>query len=293
MFARMQTAVLVVIVALMTTATTAGPPASARPDEADGKKEKQDPKQAKDVGKRDPPGKRAAGSKSKGKRSLRRSRARPRNLAVKAMKTIVEDAEIVDLTFEEFCEWLGRATGANVVVRWKVLEREGVERDDPVALKEENIRVRRLLVRVFEQVAEGLPAVELAAKAEGNTLIISTRKNLSAKRITRVYDVQNLLVSVPQFTGSAIGDLGLGEDGGFRLRKPRFKEDKSKQIDPIARRLIDLITTHVQPSSWKANGGKGSIRYYKGRLIVYNSLEVHQQLGGAVSTPPGRIARSR
>ncbi|MFQ5429425.1 MAG: hypothetical protein ACE5E1_03855 [Phycisphaerae bacterium] len=214
----------------------------------------------------------------------RRAAARlPRNLAVKAMKQIVADAEFRDLTFEEFAEWLGRETGANVVVRWRVLEASGVERDYPIALKKKNIAVRKLLILVFRQVTEDLPSVTLAAKADGNTLIISTRKNLNAKRLTRVYDVRDLLIRIPNFSGTRIGNLGLGGGGRFRLDHARPVEIDPTVRDPEVRRLIHLITTHIQPLSWKVHGGKGTIRYLRGRLIIYNNIEVHQRLAGIVS----------
>lgn len=224
------------------------------------------------------------------KRSSRRSTRNPKNLAVKAMKMVIEDAEFVDMTFEEFTEWLARRTRANVVVRWNVLKELGIERDHAIALKRRDIAVRELLVLVFRQVTEALPAVELAAKADGNILMISTRKDINAKRMTRVYDIKNLLISIPHFTGSKIEDIDIGDNDNFRIRNPRLKE-KGRTPNAEAQHLIDLITRHVEPLSWKINGGKGTIRYYKGRLVVYNSLEVHQQLGGVVVRASGAETR--
>ncbi len=206
----------------------------------------------------------------------------PRNLAVKAMKRVIEDAEIVNMTLGEFAEWLARATGANVVVRWGVLESAGVERDRVISLKRKHIRLRKLLPLVFDRFTKDLPAVELAARADGNTLILSTRKDIHTKRITRVYEVRDLLIAIPQFKGRRIGSLGLGEEGAFRLGEDRSKRDRSAIRNPRVRRLITLITTHIQPLSWKDRGGKGTIRYFKGRLVVRNNIEVHQQLGGGL-----------
>jgi hypothetical protein len=46
------------------------------------------------------------------------------------------------------------------------------------------------------------------------------------------------------------------------------------------RELIALITTSLEPESWAANGGSGTIVPFRDRLIVRNSPFVHQQLGG-------------
>jgi hypothetical protein len=210
----------------------------------------------------------------------------PKNLAVKAMRMVIKDAEFEDMTFEEFTEWLSRTTKANVVVRWKLLEKEGIERDYPITLKRKDVRVRKLLLLVFDMLTEDLRSVELAAKADGNTIIISTRKDINTKRITVVYDVQDLLIVVPNFTGPGIGELGVGKRKGFQISgsggggggKGR-KEKKTR--DPV-QQLIDAITTHIQPLSWKVNGGKGTIVHYKGQLVIYNNVEVHNQLAIAL-----------
>lgn len=198
------------------------------------------------------------------------------------MKRVIADAEIIDMTFGEFAEWLARATGANVVVRWKVLEASGVEQKRSISLKRKHIRLRKLLPLVFDRFTKDRPAVELAARADGNTLILSTRKDIHTKRITRVYEVRDLLITIPQFKGRRINSLGLGEDGAFQLGDDRTPQDKPPIRNPRVRRLIALITTHIQPLSWKDRGGKGTIRYFKGRLVVHNNIEVHQQLGGVL-----------
>ena len=223
--------------------------------------------------------------KHKTKKKKRSSR-HPKNMAVKAMRMVIGDAEFVDMTLDEFTDWLGRRTGANVVVRWNVLDQHGVERDRSISLKRKNIVVRELLAIVFRRITEKLPAVELAARAEGNTIVISTRKDINAKRITRAYDVQEMLINIPHFRGVQIADIGFGDNGRLRLRKIQ-ENRKRREPNAKVRRLINIITTHIQPHSWKVNGGKGTIRHFKGRLIVHNNLEVHQQLGGVVGKDSG------
>ncbi|RMF83456.1 MAG: hypothetical protein D6744_04610, partial [Planctomycetota bacterium] len=46
--------------------------------------------------------------------------------------------------------------------------------------------------------------------------------------------------------------------------------------------ITDLILMSVEPESWAANGlgGRGTVFPYKNRLVVYNSLYVHQIIGG-------------
>jgi hypothetical protein len=218
--------------------------------------------------------------------------------AVKAMNMVVADADFQEMAFEDFVEWLGRFTDANVVVRWKVLEKEGIERDQPITLKQKNIKIRKLLGLVFEQLTAELRSVELAAKADGNTLMISTKQELNIQLITRSYDVQDLLLTIPDFTGCEPGQIGkltpmgdhMKRDGGPAVAKGG---SESGEKDDPAERLIRVITTNIQPLSWKVNGGKGTIKSFKGRLVVYNNVEVHQQLAGYLGGTPEKSEADR
>jgi hypothetical protein len=54
-----------------------------------------------------------------------------------------------------------------------------------------------------------------------------------------------------------------------------------------AQALIDLITNTIEPNSWETNGGRGRIIYFSPLkvLVIRNSQEVHEQIGGALGVP--------
>lgn len=209
---------------------------------------------------------------------------RPRGLAFKALRTIIDDATFKDMTLEEFAEWIERTTKANVVVKWKVLEEAGIEPDVKINLKLKKVSLRKILQLAFVQATQDLEGVELAVKADDNTLIISTRKDLNSEMETRLYDVQALLIIVPNFAGRTPGDPSTGRRARLSLGAGSKGEGHDARTEQIARQLIDVITSTIEPESWAVNGGKGTINYYKGQLVVRNSLEVHQLLGGAGAT---------
>lgn len=214
----------------------------------------------------------------------RKKAKRPRGLAFKALRTIIDDATFKDMTLEEFAEWIERTTKANVVVKWKVLEEAGIEPDVKINLKLKEVSLRKLIQLTFAQATQDLEGVELAAKADDNTLIISTRKDLNSEMATRLYDVQALLITVPNFAGKTPGDPSTGRRARLSLGAGSKGEGHDAGTEQIARQLIDVITSTIEPESWTVNGGKGTINYYKGKLVVRNSLEVHQLLGGAGAT---------
>lgn len=209
----------------------------------------------------------------------------PSNLAVKGVQMVVEDAEFDEMAFEDLVEWLERKTKANVVVRWKILDKAGVERDYPITLRRKNIRIRKLLRLVFGQLTEDLKSVELACKAEGNTLIISTRKDINAKLLVKVYDVQDLLLVVPDFAGAGISGVGDMRRRGARFSKSPSSDREDEQTEEPVDRVIRVITQVIQPLSWKINGGRGTIVHYKGRLVIRNNVEVHLELVAMLGGP--------
>ena len=234
------------------------------------------------------PPKAKAGARSSGKsgKSGKAQSKTPKNLARKALKVVIENAEFEDMTFEDFVEWLGRETKANVVVRWKIVEKEGVERDAPIYLKQKNITVKKLLPMVFRQVTEELDGVELAARTDGNILLISTRKNLNAKMVVRTYPVRDLLLHIPNFESQRDLIDGRGRGPVAGRRGAGGAGDPHAKLDARTRKLIAVIIGAIEPGSWQINGGRGTIGYFRGRLVIRNSLEVHQRIGGALGDRP-------
>jgi hypothetical protein len=94
---------------------------------------------------------------------------------------------------------------------------------------------------------------------ENRELLITARKRLEEQRQTRLYDVRGLTSA-----------RGLGDDG----------------------RLVDLITAHVQPLSWDAAGGPGSITCHSGLLVVTQSPGIQREVEallnvvGTLRVPP-------
>ncbi len=197
--------------------------------------------------------------------------------AVRAMKMSVRDVRFDEAALEDVTDWLQRTTKANVLVKWKVLEKAGIRRDCPITIHESRVRLDELLRLVFVQATKDRPGLELAAHADGNTLIITTREELNSRLIVKTYEVQDLLFVVPDFAAGSGG--GPGVAGGIRQGGGREREP----ADP-AKQLIDTITQTIEPATWKVNGGKGTIVLFKGQLVIRNNLEVHQRLAELLAT---------
>lgn len=230
----------------------------------------------------------------------------------------VPEVDWEDTPLETIIEWLREQGPINVVVRWRALQIDGIDPDTEVTLRLRNTTVGQALTYALEQLAT-IPG-EIRYRTFGNALHISTTADFNQKMHMRVYSVADILRTIPRFTdapqisldqqgqgqgggrgggGGGIGGGGGGSGGGRggggigQSTGPIFgggrgggqqgrEEDDDAEVDEERMiELIDLITATVEPDSWNVNGGRGSIEGFNARVIVIrNSIEVHEQLGG-------------
>ncbi|MGD8450461.1 MAG: hypothetical protein PVJ57_01465 [Phycisphaerae bacterium] len=205
----------------------------------------------------------------------------------------IPEVSFESVPFEQIMEWVGELTGANVVVRWQIIEDAGIERDKPLTIRVKNLRLSQVLWMIMNEAAGS--DVRLAYRAAGSLLILSTQDDLGQEMIVKVYDVADLLTSAPRFNNAATMDPAQalnqsGGQGGGGGNNQLFQSNQNNQNESRDQEgtgtdiqvIIDLIQGTVEPDSWVANGGLGHIHPFNKSLVVYNSLLVHQQIGGYV-----------
>lgn len=219
---------------------------------------------------------------------------RPRTPAtLKFLNERIDEVSFEDAPLDQVITWLATLTPMNVVVRWQTLEEAGVERDKPVTMQVNGLRLSQVLWMIIEQA--GGPDLKLAYRASGELLIISTEDDLGKEMVVRVYDVSDLLVRANRFAGAPHMDLsntqnqgGQGGGGGGSIfgggqgGGSQDDQDQNKDDNADIQELIDLITQTIEPDSWALNGGVGTIQAFRNLLVVRNNLLVHQSLGGYV-----------
>jgi hypothetical protein len=118
---------------------------------------------------------------------------------------------------------------------------------------------------------------------------IGPKEMLNQKKYVLIYPVRELLFTVPVFDEapemdleSVLGGSQTGEMTGslFRDENDQDDQDRVSEVDQ-ADELVDIITSIVDPLQWEKNGGDGgSIRYFRGSLIINASDYLHRQVGG-------------
>ncbi len=208
--------------------------------------------------------------------------------------------------FEEIIEWLrGESEDqVNIIPRWTALEDEGVDAESPITLKLRGAPVAEILIEVMDQLSdEGL----VRYRAQGRNLRISTVSDFSKKLERRIYQITDLTFDVPDFGRNApqvdleaasrsSGGGGGGGQSVFSGSSSSSTEDLEVEDEDVEEQIDDLITlivSTIEPQSWGPipslrgstppgiGGGRGYIQSYNNRvLVVYNTIEVHEQLAG-------------
>jgi len=203
-------------------------------------------------------------------------------------------------SFTDVIDFLRDVSGANIFVNWKSLEAAGIDRNAPISTNLRNVKFSKALGVILDSVGGG--TIKVGYTIDDGVISISTGDDLSKSTVTKVYDIRDMILNVPDFTdapdfslnstsnnqnqnpqgGGGIGstqvtqanDLfgGSGTQGGQREKPGPTKQEMVDQI-------TKLISETVAPESWREAGGTtGALRELQGQLIVTQTPENQQQL---------------
>ncbi|MBX3395338.1 MAG: hypothetical protein KF841_08215 [Phycisphaerae bacterium] len=217
------------------------------------------------------------------------------------LRKIAPELKFDGKTFEQVIEELRALTGLNIVPNWTALEAQAIEKEHEVNIKLNNVRFEQALELILNEVGGG--DVELAYEIDEGIVRISTKDDLSRRRLTKVYNIQDLLITVPTFRGRQInlsqigqnqqqgglgggrflqglggGGQGGGNQGGLFGGNEGNEEEPDTGEDPM-QPIIRLIQETIDPESWREAGGNvGSISSLQQQLIVTQTSTAHAQL---------------
>ena len=212
-----------------------------------------------------------------------------------------------NVTLRESIDFLRDASGVNIHVNWRAIEAIGVTPDTTVNMRLRQVPMRRVLSMLLDEAAGGQT---LTWYLDDGVVEITTREISDSIMYTKVYDVQDLLFEPPEFIEPPDFDLsqqtdqgggggrgggggggggrggGGGGGGGRGLFTPANQtgQQQTEPRDPKARanELVELIQAVIYPEIWVEGGGKASIKFFNGNLIVTAPRSVHEALGGPI-----------
>jgi len=203
----------------------------------------------------------------------------------------------IPVTFEgnklvNVMDYFRNTTGVNFFVNWAALESAGVEQDMAITLLLNNVPAEQALRLVLQQAGAGAELEPIGFSIIDGIVTVSTLRDLQKTTDTRVYDIRDLLVQVPNFTGAPEFDLNSalantssgGSSGGAQSATTLFDDADAQGEQPTRDELVEQITTLIQDtigkqSDWAAYGGEvSSLRELNGNLIIKSTPDNHRDI---------------
>lgn len=232
-----------------------------------------------------------------------------RDTLLKLMKPIT--IELKDQRLEDVIKFVGELTGAEIDAMW-LSDREqiGMDPEFQVSLKANNISALALLERVLDMATSDTTGAHGMTwqMSDGGALQIGPRERLNKFRRVEIYDINDMLMVIPEFTQAPQFDLNNvlqsqnGRGGGGSAQSPftNANGNRGNSNQPgvgvngmqgptkqeRAEELKNLIIALVEPDQWVENGYEAaSIRYYQNVFIVNGPDYVHRALDGYTYWP--------
>jgi general secretion pathway protein D len=216
----------------------------------------------------------------------------PADVAVfKQLDEIVDLSELTpEMPFSEAIEELKNSVEPplNIIVLWRDLyDNADIDQTTPINMDAISaIPLGRALEFLLESVSGGF--ADLRYAVENGVIKIATVESLAVKMKTFVYDIADLIARPADYyaqpqqqaavTGGAetAGGEGLGQQTGQQQLTPQAVLTLALARAEALRLLIEET---IAPDSWYDAGGEGMITIHENKkLIVYQSLEVHNQI---------------
>jgi general secretion pathway protein D len=180
--------------------------------------------------------------------------------------------------FADVIDFLRDVSSANIFVNWRALETAGIDRNAPVTARLRDVKFSKALETILRDVGGG--TVKLGYTIDEGVITISTEEDLASNVVTRVYDIRDLIISVPDFDNPPQFQLQASQTGGggggqnlFNSNQGQEAQGANARADLVAS-IIKLIEDTVASDSWKDNGGNvGSVRELNGQLIITQTPE--------------------
>lgn len=212
-----------------------------------------------------------------------------RDTLLRMMKPIT--LEFRDTRVEDVVRFVAEFTGAEIEPMWTDDRNPiGLDKDLTISLKANNVSALTLIERVLERAVGDTTGFSgnTWQLAEGGELQIGPKDRLGKFRRVEIYDINDLLMVLPDYTNAPEFDLNSvlqsGRGGGGQSPFQNTRTQNNEQQRPKEERaqdIINILTALVEPEQWPDGGGENAtVRYYQGTLIINAPDFVHRGING-------------
>jgi general secretion pathway protein D len=213
------------------------------------------------------------------------------------LKMIVPKLAFNDIPLENVIQFLRDTSGASIYVNWQALQNVTIQKDTKVNVTLENVSFEKALRVILEDV--GGANAQLTWVLDDGVITISTRDELIKRTVTRVYDIRDLMIRVPNFAAPQV-NLGAnntstgnnnngGTGGGWIQSNSNTNAQNEGNIptkEELVKKIVDSIASTIDPDSWRppvGQGTVGSIRELHGNLLITTTREDHEKINDLFS----------
>lgn len=171
---------------------------------------------------------------------------------------------------------------------------DGLDPEQLVSLSVEDATALTLIEQLLEQAEDPFDMRGNTWQfTQGGTLEIGPKERLNRLRRVEIYDINDLLMDIPEYDQAPEFDLqsvlqsgGGGRGGGGGGQSPFRDTQQDAGLDTLSRgekaeELQMILTELIHPEEWIDNGGDAaSIRYYQGYFIINAPDYIHREING-------------
>jgi len=187
---------------------------------------------------------------------------------------------------EDVIAFIGNTADLDIDVDWNALADIGVDPDTPVSLRLASVNIEILLDRVLAKASD--PVLPASWAVQDGILTITSEDVLRQNTILEIYDINDLLVQIPEFDNAPDFNLQQSGGGGGGGGQSPF-QGSSEDIDLPSQQervtqITDLIQGSVDQAGWQAAGGSTStITELNGNLIIDTTPRNHREIIGLLN----------
>lgn len=212
-----------------------------------------------------------------------------------ALNNVLPATTMHHVSLRDAIVYLRNTTEANIFVNWTALRNVGISPLTPINLQLQNVSVQKVLSLILQ---EASPRTTLVYFVSDNVLTITTESDANLHMVTRVYPVNDLVMTVPNFTNapsfnlqsatqnstaqvSASGGGGMGGGGQSLFTGTQGQSQTSTQTTTHrGKQLVRLIEATIHPNIWVSGGGQANIMYFHQSLVVTAPIYIQKLVGG-------------
>jgi hypothetical protein len=207
-------------------------------------------------------------------RTKGRSAGVPLTATEKAIMKALGDSITVDFKnskLEDVIDYFRTVTGVSFNVDKEALKDVEASYDSPVTFTGKGMALRTALRLI-------LSGLGMTYVVKDQAILVTSVQRAREMMVVRSYYIGDLLA------GSALSRTpGILPNGlPYAPFSPAAQQLQAVGMAETAKMIIDMIQTSVDPQSWQANGGPGTIVFHAPSMsvIVKQSAEVHALMGG-------------